>query len=322
MIHPSIRREIAERYHRALPEEIRLHLKGRGIPATVIERYLLGWNGERITIPVFNEKRDVIGFRYAKIAENSKDSPDVISELGLETELYGWDTLARKPHRVVICSSEFDRLVLEAYGFAAVASTGGTDSFVERWLPHFEAVKRVYVCLNRDLEGAAATRKIQRLIPRARVVTLPSEVGDKGTVTTFFADLGRTRIDFEVLLAAAAADDDPTDRPPAIDKFRPLHKSVRRRAEGLKRAVRLHEIVSRFVDLQASSSRLVGQCPFHDDTSRSFSVHPETDTYRCDVCDAEGDVVRFMMDKESMTFGQALDALERFRYTHELDGTS
>src|SRR6185295_11745381 len=59
-------RACAERYYRFLPEEIRSYLKGRGIPATLIERHLLGWNGERITIPVFGENRKVLGFRYAK----------------------------------------------------------------------------------------------------------------------------------------------------------------------------------------------------------------------------------------------------------------
>ena len=322
MIHPTIRRTIAERYHRALPEEIRDYLKGRGIPATLIERHLLGWNGERITIPVFNEKRDVIAFRYAKITGNPDEAPDVISELGFETELYGWDTLARKPHRVVICGSEFDRLVLEANGLAAVASTGGPGAFLEEWLPHFEAVKHVYVCFSRDLEGAAAARKIQRLLPRVRIVTLPTEVGDKGSVTNFLVDLGRTRVDFEVLLAVSEGSTGDAAPPPKITELRPLHRSVQKRADRVRRAVRLHEIVSNDIDLQASGGRLIGQCPFHDDASRSFSLYPETDTYRCGVCGAEGDVVRFLMDKESMTFGQALDALERYEYTHEIYGTS
>lgn len=103
---------------------------------------------------------------------------------------------------------------------------------------------------------------------------------------------------------------------------RPLHKSVKRRAEGVKRAIRLHEIVAQYIDLQASANYLVGNCPFHDDLKRSFRVYPETNTYQCVVCGAEGDVIRFVMDKESMTLGQALEALERFRYTHELYGTS
>lgn len=324
MIHPKIRREIAERYHRALPDEIRAYLKGRGIPSTVIERELLGWNGKRITIPVFGREREVLGFRYAKAPLDTTDAPAMRSDIGLDAELYGWDTLARSPLRVVIAAGEFDRLVLEANGFPAVASTAGAGTFLEDWLPFFEPVKHVYICFTRDLQGAAAARKIQRLLPKARIATLPPEAGEGGTVSDFFVGLGHTKPDFEMLLAAAegGVPDGPTERPAKIAEFRPLHKSVRKRAERLKRAVRLHEIVVQYADLEASGARLVGHCPLCENRAPSFTVDPATDTYSCSVCGARGDVVRFLMDKESMTVGQALEALERFQFTHELYGTA
>jgi DNA primase len=322
MLHPAIQREIADRYHRDLPDEIRAFLKSRGIPATLIERHLLGWNGERITIPVFGPKRNVLGFRYADVPSVPTDRPTTYSGIGLGPELYGWDTLARARQRVVICDGEFDRLVLEANGFLAVASTGGAAVFLEAWLHHFAPVKHVYICFRRSLVGAAAAKKVQRLLPRARIVTLPAEVGNEGTVSDFFVTLGRTNIDFDVLLAAAegAAGEAPRSQP--ILALRPHQKSLRRRAESVKRDVRLHDVLASYLDLQASGTHLAAHCPFHDDTARSFFVYPAADTYRCEVCGAEGDVLRFLMDKESMTFGQALDALERFRYTHELFGTS
>lgn len=322
MIHPKIRREIAERYHRALPDDIRAYLKSRGIPSTVIERQLLGWNGERITIPIFGREREVLGFRYAKSPKDMSDTPKMHSDIGLDVELYGWDTLTRNPHRVVIGANELDRLVLEAHGFPAVASTGGAGTFLETWLPYFEAVRHVYVAFDRDLRGSAAARKIQRLMPRARIVTLPPEVGENGTITDFFVALGCTKIDFEVLLAAAEGSAVEIEAAPKVAEFRPLHKSVRRRAERAKHAVRLHDIVAQYADLQASGSSLIGHCPFHDDHDRSFSVYPATDTYSCSGCGAHGDVVQFLMDKESMTVGQALEALERFQFTHELYGIS
>ena len=324
MIHSKIRREIAERYHRALPDEIRSYLKGRGIPSTIIERQLLGWNGKRITIPIFGRERDVLGFRYAKAPLDTPDAPAMRSDIGLDTELYGWETLARNPHRVVIAADELDRLVLEANGFPAVASTAGAGTFLEDWLPYFEPAKHVYICFTRDLHGAAAARKIQRLVPRARIVTLPPEVGESGTVTDFFVGLGHTKLDFEMLLAAAeeSGSDKPSEAAANVAEIRPLHKSVRRRAERLKRAVPLHEIVAQYSDLEASGGRLVGHCPLHDDHGRSLTIDPATGTYSCSICGAGGDVVRFLMDKESMTVGQALEALERFQFTHELYGTS
>jgi hypothetical protein len=318
MLHPSIRREIAERYHRALPDEIRSNLKARGIPATITEKQLLGWNGERVTIPVFGREREVIGFRYARVSDNPDERPDVISDFGLEAELYGWEALERNPHRVVICAREFDRLLLEANGFRAVASTGGPATFAKEWLPHFESVKRVYICFDRDREGAAAARRLQTLIPRAEIATLPPEVGQGGSVSDFFVGLGRTRVDFELLLAAAADATSGSARRTEVPILQPQDPSMRARAERLRRAVRLHHLVADFTDLHASDGRLVGQCPFEEGGAASFSVDPASDTYCCSRCGAAGDVVGFLMDKESKTIGQALDALERFQFTHEL----
>jgi hypothetical protein len=102
----------AERYHRFLPDEIRQYLKGRGIPATYIERDLLGWDGARIAIPIFGRERDeVLGFRYAVPPADLDGEPEMGSQEATP-ELYGWETLVRKPHRIVISDSEFDRLVL------------------------------------------------------------------------------------------------------------------------------------------------------------------------------------------------------------------
>src|SRR6266700_1363395 len=124
-------RDIAERYNRFMPDEIRQFLKDRGVAATVIDRQLLGWDGKRIVIPVFGETtRDVVGYRYASIPKDPWDEPNITSDADLEPLLYGRETLARKPHRVVICESEFDRLVLESRGFPAVASTG---DFLAEW---------------------------------------------------------------------------------------------------------------------------------------------------------------------------------------------
>ncbi|HMJ64602.1 MAG TPA: toprim domain-containing protein, partial [Candidatus Binatia bacterium] len=151
----------AEKFHNFLPEKIRSYLKGRGIPATIIEGHLLGWNGKRITMPIFGENsRKVLGFRYAKSPTDISDTPEVISDPGLGVQLYGLDKLLRKPSRIVICDGEFNRLVLEANDFAAVSSTAGADTFLLEWLPYFEGVKQVFICFNRDRAGEEAARRV------------------------------------------------------------------------------------------------------------------------------------------------------------------
>src|SRR5947209_14155837 len=96
-------RVCAERYNRFLPEEIRQYLKGRGIPSTYIENQLLGWDGSRITIPIFGRNRnEVLGFRYAKPPTDLVGASEMSSEEKAKPELYGWDALARKPHRILV----------------------------------------------------------------------------------------------------------------------------------------------------------------------------------------------------------------------------
>lgn len=316
-------RDIAERYHRFMPDEIRQYIKGRGVPATFIDRQLLGWNGERVTIPIFGRSlNEVRGFRYAKVPDDAFATPEISSDPDAKPDIYGWETLAREPHRIVICDDEFDRLVLEARGFPAVALTGGPGTFAPEWAAHFQPIPHVFICFRRTAESEALARDVQRMLPKARLVRLPAEAGD-GTITDFFVGLQRTQLDFEVLLASAiAAVDDLADRPPTIREFRPVHRSLQRRAERIRTRVPLHEIVSECTRLQAAGGRLVGHCPFHDDSSASFAVYPARNTYSCSGCGAEGDVILFLMNKESMTLGQALNALERFEITHELHGLS
>src|SRR5258708_2035506 len=249
----------AEKFHNFLPEEIRSYLKGRGIPATNIERHLLGWNGERITIPVFGPGREVRGFRYAKSPTDISDAPEVISDPKLGLQLYGAEMLSRKPYRVVICDGEFNRLVLEANDFTAVSSTAGADVFPEEWLPYFESVKHVYLCFNRDRAGEEAAKRVQAILPRARIVKLPACALD---VTDFFVFQEKTKLDFEILLASASSDEnDPSDTSPTVREFRPLLKSVRGRAEGLRKAVKLHDIVEEDATIQALRERARARLP-------------------------------------------------------------
>jgi len=323
MIHPSIRREVAERYHRDLPANIRRYLNDRGIPDETVDKHLLGWSGRRITIPVFGKNGEVLQFRYAKSPEDMSDAPKVLSELGADLELYGRDTLARKQNRVIICEGEFDRLVLEARGFKAVTSTGGANAFRSKWTSCFENVRRIYICFDRDQAGKEGAKRVQSYLPEAKIVTLPADVGDKGDVTDFFVTLGRTPLDFEILLAEAAAADDSKDvTPPKTNPLRPAGRALLRRAEWARKHVPLAKIVANYTDLHASGGRFLVRCPFHEEKSASFTVYPVTNTYHCFGCGRNGDAIEFLMTKESMTFKDALEALERFHLTHELFGTA
>src|SRR5438093_1603284 len=113
---------VAREYHAALPARIRQYLNGRGIPDALIERHLLGWNGWRITIPIFDQEGRLVFFKLARDPEGDPSSPKMLATPGAHAELYGWEVLKTAPRQVILCEGEFDRLVLEAHGFAAVTS--------------------------------------------------------------------------------------------------------------------------------------------------------------------------------------------------------
>jgi hypothetical protein len=320
MFHPSQRAVLARKYHKDLPADIRRYLNGRGIPDWLIEQKQLGWSGSRIVIPVFDSEGGICQFRYAKSPHDTSASPKMLSELGTGAELYGWERLVRRPRRIVICEGEFDRLVLEARGFEAVTSTAGAQSFRPEWALAFAGIRHVFICFDRDAAGVTAARYVKSLLPAAKIVHLPPEVGHKGDISDFFVRLGRDRADFEIVLAeaAAAAEPEDDDGAPSVSAKPPPGGQPHLRARRIRQAIRLVQVIGRFIDLTNIGRRFVGRCTFHEDDRPSFTIYPETDTYYCFGCGAHGDVVTFVMQKESKTYYEALDALERFELSHEL----
>ena len=57
LLSPSMAKgfELAREHHRNLPAHVREYLQqARGISPEIIDLHLLGWNGTRITIPIFD----------------------------------------------------------------------------------------------------------------------------------------------------------------------------------------------------------------------------------------------------------------------------
>ncbi|HWB96222.1 MAG TPA: DNA primase [Bryobacteraceae bacterium] len=80
--------------------------------------------------------------------------------------------------------------------------------------------------------------------------------------------------------------------------------------EQLKASVDIVKVVGEYVRLRKSGGvRYVGLCPFHNEKTPSFSVHATLQIYKCFGCGAGGDVLKFIMDIERLTFFEALKLL-------------
>lgn len=71
--------------------------------------------------------------------------------------------------------------------------------------------------------------------------------------------------------------------------------------------VNIVDIISNFVSLSKKGNNYVGLCPFHQDSSPSFMVNPTKNIYKCFPCGKGGDAIKFLRDKENMSFIQSLE---------------
>jgi DNA-binding transcriptional ArsR family regulator/MoxR-like ATPase len=213
---------IAEQYHKDLTAAHREYFHRRGIGDETIDHFKLGWDGQRYTIPViaggvlYNVRRRRDDTNRKDTESKFKNTPGYGA-----ARVYNQDALAGA-QTVVIAEGEFDAMVLIERGWTSVCSTAGAGTFKAEWAPLFDSCQTVYVCYDNDLAGRSGAAKVAALFgERARVVTLPEEVGDAGDITDFFTKLNKTDADFEALLAEAT----PYEAPPVADKevAHPVH---------------------------------------------------------------------------------------------------
>lgn len=81
--------------------------------------------------------------------------------------------------------------------------------------------------------------------------------------------------------------------------------------EQLKATVDIVGVVGQYVRLKrvGAGPRYMGRCPFHTEKTPSFSVHGGHQFYKCFGCGVGGDVIKFVMEIERLSFYEALKLL-------------
>jgi len=195
----------AVKNHRNLPPDFWLDLESQGIPAAVIHSRLIGWDGEYVTIPIFSRDRKVLGFEYTTFDETGRLM--VLPRERHKPYLYGEPILNLSPQEVVLTEGVAESLILSGRGWNALSATGDGLSFREEWAPALQKVPNIYLCFKRASESIQAALGIRELLPKARIVALPPEVGAGGGLFEFFVELEATAEDFRQLLKRAATSD-------------------------------------------------------------------------------------------------------------------
>jgi putative DNA primase/helicase len=230
---PSIPEKISERYSQNINKKILEYFQNkRGLIPETVQKYQLGWDTKtrRYTIPIRDHKNKLVNIRlydphasdagfkmisYSVLKQNPKDKKDKW-RYG-EARLYGLDEMARyKGKQVVICEGEWDRLILQQNGFAAVTGTCGAGSFQKKWVKHFKG-KDVVLALDCDEPGKEAARKIIELFNRSEInsiknIVLPLD-GTKNDkdISDYFHKHGFTKESFQHIINNTSAHEYPVD---------------------------------------------------------------------------------------------------------------
>jgi DNA primase len=77
-------------------------------------------------------------------------------------------------------------------------------------------------------------------------------------------------------------------------------------AERVKQQADIVRVIGEYVRLKKSGQNFTGLCPFHGEKSPSFAVHPVKQIYHCFGCGVGGDVFKFVMEVDKVSFPEAI----------------
>ncbi len=97
-----------------------------------------------------------------------------------------------------------------------------------------------------------------------------------------------------------------------VGSSRAIHKRMAEAgsfADRVKQQADIVRVVGEYVRLKKSGQNFSGLCPFHSEKTPSFAVHPVKQIYHCFGCGAGGDVFKFVMEMDKVTFPESVRAV-------------
>lgn len=79
--------------------------------------------------------------------------------------------------------------------------------------------------------------------------------------------------------------------------------------DRIRHSIDIVDVVSDYVQLKKQGRNYFGLCPFHGESTPSFSVAPEKQIYHCFGCGAGGNAFSFVMEMEGLNFLEAVKRL-------------
>lgn len=90
--------------------------------------------------------------------------------------------------------------------------------------------------------------------------------------------------------------------------------------EQIKNRIDIIDVIGEYVKLKKRGSNYLGNCPFHNEKTPSFTVSPSKELYKCFGCGKSGNTITFLMEHDKLSYVEALRWLAN-RYNIEVEET-
>lgn len=187
-------------------EKLRVMREKRGLTKETIEKFQIGWDGQRYTIPVRNRKKELVNVRrYNPNAKQGKDKMKSWAIGGGSRRLFLPDILDHSD-TVIITEGEMDAIIGRQHDLPTLSHTAGASAWDERWNEEFEG-KIVYICYDCDDAGRRGARRVARSLElfakQVHIINLPLK-GNGDDLTNYFVDQGYDAAEFYNLMKLAS----------------------------------------------------------------------------------------------------------------------
>ena len=78
--------------------------------------------------------------------------------------------------------------------------------------------------------------------------------------------------------------------------------------------VNIVDIISQYVSLEKKGKDYIGLCPFHQEKTPSFTVNADKQFFKCFGCGKGGNVFKFLMYKDDLTFPESVERVAEFAH--------
>ena len=90
--------------------------------------------------------------------------------------------------------------------------------------------------------------------------------------------------------------------------------------EEIRSAANIVDVISEYIQLRKRGKNFIGLCPFHNEKTPSFTVSEDKQIYHCFGCHSGGNVFKFMMEYEKISFIESVQEMaHRYGINIEVD---